>query len=144
VYTRTGRLAEARARLEQARAIFEGAGDRKDLTRALGELARVERLEGRPERAAELLERSISLLADTDVPILAWAHRELGLTLSEREPARAEEHRRTAIGLYGWTDQAVELAVTYRALGDLLRARGDDEAGFDAYRSGILALEERL
>ena len=41
MYTRTGRLAEARARLEQARAIFEGAGDRKDLTRALGELARV-------------------------------------------------------------------------------------------------------
>ncbi len=144
VCTRAGRLAEARVQLERARAIFEETGDRKDLTRALNELARVERLEGRSDRAVELLERSISLLADADVPILAWAHRELGLALSERDPVRAEKHLRTAIDLFRRTEQAVELAATYRALGDLLRARGDAEASSEAYRAGICALEERL
>jgi tetratricopeptide (TPR) repeat protein len=144
VQTRAGRLAEARAELQRAVEIFEGTGDRKDLPRALNELARVERLEGRPEVALGLLERSISLLGDSDVPILAWAHRELGLALSEREPGRAEKHLRTAIELYERTEQAVELAATYRALGDLLRARGDAEGGSEAYRRGILALEERL
>lgn len=144
VLTRDGRLPEARAELERALAIFEGTGDRKDLTRALNELARVARLEGDGERAAELLERSISLLGDADAPILAWAHREMGLVLAEREPALAEKHLRDALELYARAEQAVDLAATYRALGDLLVARGEAEAGHEAYREGILSLEARL
>lgn len=144
VLSREGRSDEARAYLEQALAVFEETGDTKDLTRTLNELARVEHAEGNVERARELLERSISLLGDSDAPILAWAHRELGSVLAEGEPRVAEKHLRTAIDLYQRAEQAVDIAVTYRALGDLLRARGDDAGGYEAYRTGILALEMPL
>jgi hypothetical protein len=36
------------------------------------------------------------------------------------------------------------VAVTYRALGDLLAERGSPAEAADAYRTGILALEPRL
>ncbi len=69
--TRDGRLDEARHELEEALAIFEETEDETDLTRALNELARVERLEGRMKRARELLERSITIMGASDAPILA-------------------------------------------------------------------------
>src|SRR6266545_465868 len=144
VKTRDGRLDEARQDLEHALAIFEETSDEKDLTRTLNELARIERLEGRTDRARELLERSISIMGDSDTPILAWAHRELGLVLTESEPDGAEKNFRLAIELFERSEQAVEIAVTYRALGDLLHAQGEGEASCEAYRTGILALEPRL
>src|SRR6266540_805271 len=144
VKTRDGRLDEARQDLEHALAIFEETGDEKDLTRTLNELARIERLEGRTDRGRELLERSISIMGDSDTPILAWAHRELGLALTDSEPDGAEKNFRLAIELFERSEQAVEIAVTYRALGDLLHTRGEGEASCEAYRTGILALEPRL
>jgi tetratricopeptide (TPR) repeat protein len=144
VKTRDGRLGEARGELEQALAIFEETADEKDLTRTLNELARVERLEGRMDRARELLDRSISIMGDSDTPILAWAHRELGLVLTDGNPDGAEKNFRLAIELFERSEQPVEIAVTYRALGDLLQARGEGEAGCEAYRTGIMALEPRL
>ncbi len=144
VLSRDGKLGEAREQLEQALAIFEETANEKDFTRALNELARVERLEGRTGRARELLERSIALLGENDTPILAWAHRELGLTIANADPDTAEKHFRIAIELYERSEQAVDIAVTYRALGDHLFARGDREAGCDAYHTGILALEPHL
>ncbi len=144
VLSREGDLGKAREQLENARAIFEETGDEKDLTRTLNELARVERLQGRLDRARMLLERSIALMGDADTPILAWAHRELGLVLFDQIPTVAEKNFRIAIELYERSEQTVDIAVTYRALGDLLRARGEGETGCDAYRTGILALEPRL
>jgi tetratricopeptide (TPR) repeat protein len=144
VLTRDGKPQEARQELEQALATFEETSDEKNLVRALNELARTERLQGNADRARTLLERSIALMGDSDTPILAWAHRELGLTLSDREPSHAEKNFRIAIELYERSEQAVDIAVTYRALGDLLCARGDDGAGCEAYRTGILALEPHL
>ncbi len=144
VLTRDGRLDEARHELEEALAIFEVTGDGKDLTRALNELARVERLEGRMERARELLERSITIMGASDAPILAWAHRELGVVLTDSDPAGAEKSLRSAIELYERSDQPVELAVSYRALGDLQQSQGDAEAACESYRTGIVGLEPRL
>jgi tetratricopeptide (TPR) repeat protein len=144
VKTRDGRLDEARQDLERALAIFEETRDEKDLARTLNELARIERLEGQMDRARELLERSISIMGENDTPILAWAHRELGLVLTDSEPDSAEKSFRLAIDLFERSEQAVEIAVTYRALGDLLHARGEGEASCEAYRTGILALEPRL
>jgi tetratricopeptide (TPR) repeat protein len=144
VLSRDSKLDDARRELEQALAIFEKTTDEKDLTRTLNELARVERLEGRADRARELLERSIAILGDGDTPILAWAHRELALVLFEHDPPAAEKHLRIAIDLYDRGDQVIDLAVTYRALGDLFHERGEGEAGCEAYRTGILALEPRL
>src|SRR5581483_4807980 len=140
VLSREGRLAEARKQLERAREIFEATGDEKDLVRAINELARVERLEGNTDRARELLERAIALTGESDAPILAWAHRALG----EDTPRAAEKHLRLSIELYERAEQAVDIAVTYRALGDLLRSRDDEAAACEAYRTGILALEPHL
>lgn len=144
VATREGRLSDARIALEQAVAIFEETGNRADLTRALNELGRLERLEGNPDLAAELLERSIALVGTSDAPMLAEAHRELGLALLGSDPTSAEKHLRTAIELYERTEQAFEIAVTHRALGDLLRDRGDGGAACDVYRTGIIALESTV
>ncbi len=144
VLSREGRLQEARAQLELAAGIFEETGNDKDLVRALNELARVERLEGNVDRATSLLARSTALMGESDLPILAWAHRELGLALAEGDAVAAEKNLRVAIELYERAEQAVDIAVTYRALGDLLCARGDTESGHDAYRTGIMALEPHL
>lgn len=141
VASRENNLAQARSELAQAVAIFEETSNEKDLTRALNELARVERLEGSPDRAKELLERSIALMGDNDAPILAWAYRELGTTLAIVDPSAAEKHLRVAIELYERSEQASETALTYRALGVLFDERGDTSAANEAYRTGIMALE---
>jgi len=89
----------------------------------------------------KLLERSIGLMGVRDAPIRAEAHRELGLTLADRDPAAAEKQFRLAIELYERSEQAFEIAITYRALGDLLNSRGEGDAACEAYRAGIMALE---
>ena len=144
VLSREGKLGEAREELEQALAIFEETADEKNLTRTLNELGRVERLESRTDRARELLERSIAIMGESDAPILAWAHRELGLVFVGQDPMTAEKNFRFAIELYERSEQAVDIAVTYRSLGDLLGSRGDAEGSCEAYRTGILALEPHL
>jgi tetratricopeptide (TPR) repeat protein len=141
VFSRDGRLEQARHELEQALGIFEEAADAKDLPRVLNELARLERLGGRWDRAQALLGRSISLMGEADTPILAWAHRELGLVFASLNPSQAEKNFRAAIEMYERSEQSVEVAVTYRSLGDLLDARGDHEGGCEAFRTGIAALE---
>jgi len=143
IYNRENDLPNARRELEAALGIFEETGDGKHVTRTLNELARVERLEGRTDEAVSLLERSITLLGDGDAPILAWAHRELGLTLAERDTSVAEKHLRGAIELYERAEETIDIAISYRALGDLLIARGEERAGYEAYRTGIVALEPR-
>jgi tetratricopeptide (TPR) repeat protein len=140
VYSREERLDEAYAKLESARSTFEEARDVKDLTRTLNELARVERLRGNFDEARGLLTRSIELMGEGDAPILAWAYRELGRVWFD-DRSRAEKAIRTSIDLFERTEQSVELAVTYGALGDLLQAHGDDSGGCDAYRTGISVLE---
>jgi tetratricopeptide (TPR) repeat protein len=140
VYSREERLDDAYAKLDLARTTFEDARDVKDLTRTLNELARVERLRGNLPESRTLLMRSIELIGDGDVPILAWAYRELGRA-SFDDRSQAEKALRTSIDLYERTEQFVELAVTYGALGDLLQGHGDDSGGCEAYRTGISVLE---
>lgn len=141
VASRDGNLEQARRVLEEAVAVFEETTNSPNLAGALNELARVERLEGSNDRAKELLERSIALMGSNDTPILAWAHRELGFTLADDDPSVAEKHFRTAIELYERSEQSFDIAITYRALGDLFHGRGDGEAACEAYRTGIMALE---
>ena len=141
VASRHGDLAHARSELKDAIAIFEETANEPDLIRALNELARVERLEGAIGSARELLERSIVLTGDSDAPILAWAYRELGTTFVNEDTSIAEKHLRTAIDIFERSEQAFEIAITYRALGDVLAARGEREAASDAYRTGIMSLE---
>jgi tetratricopeptide (TPR) repeat protein len=141
VLIRQGELDEARKQLEEAVNLFRATSDRQDEVLALNELGRVERLQGRIGHARELLERCIELVADSDIREKARAHRELGLALFEEDPTMAEKSLRTAVELYEHAQQHVELAITYRALGDLLSARGDDSGGCEAYRTGLAALD---
>jgi tetratricopeptide (TPR) repeat protein len=141
LYSREGRIDEAHAKLTLARATFEETGDIKDLTRALNELARVARLRGDEEEARGLLLRSIELIHEADAPILAWAYRELG-RVSSANRDEAEKALRRSIELYESTEQVVETAVTYGVLGDLLRDRGEETGGCEAYRMGITLLEQ--
>ena len=141
LYSREGRIDEAHAKLTLARETFEETGDIKDLTRTLNELARVARLRGDEEEARGLLMRSIELMSDADAPILAWAYRELG-RVSSGNRNEAEKALRRSIELYESTEQVVETAVTYGALGDLLRENGEETGGCEAYRMGIALLEQ--
>lgn len=141
VASREGDLTHARSELLHAIAIFEETSNEPDLIRALNELARVERLEGAIGSARELLERSIGLTGNSDAPILAWAHRELAFTFADDDASVAEKHLRTAIDLFERSEQPVEIAITYRALGDVLQGRGDEAGASDAYRTGIMSLE---
>jgi tetratricopeptide (TPR) repeat protein len=144
VSSRDGKLPRARTELRRAADVFEETGDAKHLARSLNELGRVERLSGNAEDAAKLLERSIALLGDDDVPILAWAHRELGVTLAEIDDGLGEKHLRESIELFTRAEQGIEAAVAYRMLGDVLSARGESDAGCDAYRTGIVSMERWL
>jgi len=136
-----GDLATARAELELAVQTFEETGSTPDLARALNELAKVELREGRNERAIELLQRSISILGTGDAPVLAEAHRELGAAIGISDPSTSEKHLRTAVELYERIGHPLDLAITYRALGDLFDGIGEGAAAADAYRTGIMALE---
>ena len=144
IIAREGRLDEAREKLRLAIQHFERYPNPVDEATATNELARLERMDGRIEVALGLLDRSIALLVDSDVAELALAHRERGLCLGEGDPIAAEKSLRTAIELYERSEDAVQLPATYRALGDLLHAQGDGEGGCEAYRTGILVLEEGL
>jgi transcriptional regulator with XRE-family HTH domain len=138
-----GRLEEARHHLNEAVRLFERSGDENNLGRALNELARVERLAGEAARARALLERSISVVGGGDPAPLAWAHRELGLLLSEVDGRAAERHLRTAVELYARVGSREDLAAAYRSLGEHLEAAGNPEAAAEAYRTGILTVEPK-
>jgi tetratricopeptide (TPR) repeat protein len=141
LYSREERLDEAHERLDEARETFEETNDIKDLTRSLNELARVERLRGHPDEARAILLRSIGLMKESDAPIVAWAYRELG-RVSADDRGDAEKALKKAIDLYERTEQVVELAVTYGVLGDVLSQHGDERGSMEAYRAGIMSLEQ--
>jgi tetratricopeptide (TPR) repeat protein len=144
VLSREGQVGAARERLMLALQVFEETGNIKDQIRTLNELGRIERLEGNLAGAERLLRSSISLIQDSDTPILAWAHRELGHVLLERDPPSSEKSYRHAIELFERAEQRVDVAVTYRGLGDLLVAQGRGREGCEAYRTGIVALDEMV
>ena len=145
MFSRQNKTREARADITGALDTFTNAGDRINQVRASNELARLERCVGRIDHAVELLRTSIDLLKDADHPGLeGWALREMAACLIERDPREAEKRLRGAVERYSRTEEAVELAATYRMLGDLLTDQDDQGGAVEAYRAGILALEERL
>ncbi|MGH2753593.1 MAG: tetratricopeptide repeat protein, partial [Actinomycetota bacterium] len=140
--SRQGELDLARDHLVSAIRTFAGSKDEVESANARAELARVARLQGRLDEARSLLETAIETLRRKHDPhILAWAHRELAFCWTELDPPVAEKNLRAAIELYESTGEAVELATTYRALGDLLHEQGDDRGGCEAYRTGIVTVE---
>jgi tetratricopeptide (TPR) repeat protein len=144
VLSRARRYDEARELLAAARGAFEETSSPLDEARSLNEIARIDRITGQTDSAVAALERAISLLDQSDVAEQALAHRELALCYMSTQPADAEKHLRIAIDLFERAEEATQLATTYRILGDLLQHRGDHDGSCDAYRTGIVLLEERL
>jgi tetratricopeptide (TPR) repeat protein len=144
VLARQGEEEDAREELVKARAIFRDADAPVDEARVLSELGRLERLQGRTSAAVELLRAACDILEGRDVPELALATRELGVCFATDDEARAEKVLREAAELFERCDETVQLAATQRALGDVLASSGNRDAACEAYRVGILAVEERL
>ena len=143
--SRQGEHDRAREQLCSAREIFKETGSRIDEARAVNELARLARLKGDLQESRRLLAQSLELLdGSEDVAELALTHREMSLVEAALFPTRAERHLYQAIALYERAEAHVELAATYRILGDLRRAKGDWERACEAYRNGSVLVETRL
>jgi tetratricopeptide (TPR) repeat protein len=141
---RENRLANARPELESAREIFEQTQSSLDEARTLNELARLERLSGNIAEAKPYLTRAMALLVENDVIELGVTHFEMALCDFETDPMEAEKNLRISIDLFERAEDALDLAATYRVLGDLLHANGNESGGCEAYRTGILVLEKGL
>jgi tetratricopeptide (TPR) repeat protein len=133
----------ARPDLTFARSVFAQAGQVGHEARAVTELGRIERLAGRREVSIALLEEAVGL-APRDELTLAFATRELGIAIGAEDPTESEKQLRAALDLFERCGRDLEMAATYRALGDLLAERGDAGAASDAYRHGLGVVEKLL
>lgn len=145
VLSRQNQLDKAQSELERAKEIFSTTHSHLDEASVGNELARIARQTGDVEKARSLLQECAALLeGSSDVAELASAHRELALLDLDEDPALAEKNLRQAIELYDRAEFKVEVAVTYRILGDLYHDQGKTDLACETYRCGILGLEERL
>ena len=141
ILARESRLAEARRELEQAQELIDGKAAPTQLAIVLNELGRIERLSGKSDEAISLLSRSLKVARSIDdAETMAAVHRELGICHLASDPKAAEKHLKEAISLYERMAKSVELAVTYRWLGDLAEAQGREEH-CKLYRDALVALE---
>lgn len=131
-----GRYEPAKEAFEWALESFSADGARHARARAITELARVERLSGRMERARDLLADALALLQGNDVGELALAHRELALCSMADDRDVAEKHLWQSVELYKRMGDHLKQASVYRLLGDKLREDGDIPGALDAYRTG--------
>lgn len=146
VLVEQGNLSAAKAQLEQALETFRTVGFAREEARTLNELARLSRLLEDDRAAEALAQQALELLSEMEaVPELALAHRELALSIRERQHEVAAEHFTTAIELYERCGERLHAADTYRLLGELLEGeKGDATGGRDAYHAGLRLLAQGL
>jgi transcriptional regulator with XRE-family HTH domain len=138
-----GNLAGARAEIQQTMHLLKGTHSVLSKGRALNELGQLERIAGNLPEAFEALSEALQLLdGEVDATELGRTHRELGLCHAADGAAEAaEKHLRSSIILFRRVLNSLELAGAYRLLGDVLCDRGYAESGREAYREGLLSLE---
>lgn len=130
---------EAIDHLRRSLETFETIGSEVDQAGALVELGRLEHDRGNKVQAQHALERAIELLSrSTDVEELAAAHRALGVVVGNDEVAVAEKHLHEALALYERAGLPLQIALTYRLLGELLEGAGRDAS--EAFRNAAMAL----
>ena len=142
--TRQGKLDEAETELEKALEVFRTTDMPLREARSTIELARIKRLRDDIPGAEAMLERALELLSGVDSIEVAEAQRELALCRKAQDPKEAEELLRSAGELFERSEERSEFAATRRLLGDLLLEQGDVDAAAQAFRDGIVAVEERL
>lgn len=138
-----GNLVGARAEIQQTLELLKGTHSVLSKARALNELGQLERIGGNLPEAFEALSEALQLLdGEVDAAELGRTHRELGLCHAGDGAAEAaEKHLRTSINLFRRSSSSLELAGAYRLLGDVLCDRGRGDSGREAYREGLLSLE---
>ena len=145
VLLRQGDLNRAEKALLEAKDLLHRSKSKVNEALAISELGRVARLRGKSDEALELLEQARKQLSGrVDVSALAWTERELGICVTETDAAGAEKRYRAAIALYKKTGDNLQLAATYRLLGDLLNEQGKRDDALNAFRTGIIGLEADL
>ena len=144
VFSRQGKLEEAEQELELAHMILGEVHSPIEAARVATELARVRRLQGRTSSAIALLEDALSVLGENDPAQLGQALREMAICYAAEDALRAEKLLRRSIELFEQSDELAELAAGYRILGDVLRDGADLLGACDAYRTGILVVEQHL
>jgi tetratricopeptide (TPR) repeat protein len=144
VYITEGNLVAARDELTAALDTFKSVGFILDEARTLNELGRLERRLGDLDTARDHAHKAVELLSDMKaVPSLALAHRELALSVRDKNPEEAERHFRKAIDLYRECGEPTHAADTYRLLGDLLEGEAQG-SGCAEYKAGLLLIAEGL
>ncbi|HEX2195397.1 MAG TPA: helix-turn-helix domain-containing protein [Actinomycetota bacterium] len=137
-----GDLEVAKSELETARELFVSMKNTRLEAYALNELAHVARVEGDLETARRHLDRSLSILKNSeDVGELALAHLELGLCIQEEDAKRAEKHLRKAVDLFTKAEQFLRAARAHRVLGDMLIEQGREDEACKVFRAGLWVLE---
>lgn len=140
---RVGRLGDAIPALEKGRELLADVGAPWERAGPLTELSEVYRRLGDVDRAGELADEAVRLLAGEDKPeFIAEAYRLRGLVARERgDPAVAEPDLRRAAELFESVGAVIELAATARVLGEVLldAERIDDAAA--VMRTALLATE---
>ena len=127
--------------LARALEIFRKIGSRIDAARALDELGNLALAEERHQDAIGFFEAALELMeADEHVAEVALANRSLGRAAMSLDPERAEKHLREAVGLYERAEMPLQVAYTYRLLGELMEEQGRD-AGAE-FRATAMALPE--
>ncbi len=117
--SRSGDLEKARNVLERASTALTRSRNTAEQANAQMELARLDRLEGNNQTAVDRLEKSLDQLGKRVQPRLeAWAHREIGLALTDIDPSRSQQHFKRALKLYEGQNIHVEVARTHMLIAE--------------------------
>jgi class 3 adenylate cyclase/tetratricopeptide (TPR) repeat protein len=146
---RTGKHGEARALLDEARAVYEEDGDEFDLLTTDVRIVECLVLEGRPDEALAAAARALAAADDVAGAsvLVAALHRLRGWALvqsGDRDGARAAyaqslETARARGENYGLISNDYEVALTLDGLARLERLDGNDAGGLEAERDETLS-----
>lgn len=134
-------LDPARTAFERALEKLDGVADSElDRANVLNELAQVERLSGRRARAEARLNEARALVGPEGPPlVLATNRREMGRTIANKDPAKAESEMRLAIGLFRAGKAHRDVATTAQELAQMLRSRRKSSEALRVLEQGLEA-----
>lgn len=136
-------LPAAALALEQARTVFIEVQSRYDEALLTIELADIVRRMGQFDRARELIHGVEDYPELVNSPAAyGESERCLGLiAVDEGDVSTAHDRLERAITLFHQAEEVLEEARTYRHLGDLRRRSGNADGALEAYRHGLLAID---
>jgi tetratricopeptide (TPR) repeat protein len=136
-----GDLEPARSHALSALEIFQETRNETNEARALDQLGRIERAAGRLQEARMYLRKALQLTRGGEQVVHGAVQRELALCDVERDVASAIRGVKKALATLIDAQEMKEVAITYRALGDLLLGQSQFEPACDAFRAAAVTLE---